>query len=155
MKSQRASTRAVIGASALALFVVYAAICVSPLKTALGRQHPGIASLLAPPAFNFGATYTDGEVLDFRVGMSRLQLAEMLEKRYATRSVLGGYCADPLATQKSPAEVRIDGSDAYRTLIGRNSICLSILDSRVGMTFALDADVVNRIDIWRVRNEML
>jgi hypothetical protein len=155
MKEQHLSTRAVIGIPALILGVAYAAIGLSPLKATIGRQHPNRASLFSPPWFNFGATYTDGDVLDFRVGMPRAELTQALEKRYASRGVLGGYCAETPQERRLPAEVRIDGGEAYRTLSARSALCLSIPDSRLSLIFELKSDVVDRINVAFIRNELL
>ena len=76
----------------LVLVAAYVAISLSPLVGFIGRSSPAFAAALSPPWFNFESSYISGDVLEFKLGMSRSELKQILVARYAKDAVFDGNC---------------------------------------------------------------
>lgn len=136
----------------MVFLALYAVLSVSPIRLAVGRKHPDFASLLSPPYFNFLATYDDGSVLDFHIGMSRIDLVKRLGD-YRDLGVLQGACgAGRLAPVSPPVKIRPEDTNE---VLSRNSICLWIPEDKLSVIFHLSNDVIREIEIARVRNEVI
>jgi hypothetical protein len=150
MSKRRMNRMVALSVSALVL-AAYVALCLSPVKESIGRQHPAAASLLSPPWFNFGAPYISGEVLEFRVGMSRQELEQVVRERYGRVAVLQGGCSD----WRLPAYVSIGTPESADMLANSKTVCLWIDRQRLAVHLDLDSNTVSSIRLALVRNEVI
>ena len=112
-----------------------------------GRHNPGLTANLSPRWFNFSATYSSGPVLEFKVGMSRLELAQVLKSRYAKNSVLEGGCGAPVDVKFHLLDIYIESDTGAYALSTRDRLCLMTRSKRQFMTFTIANDSVAKISI--------
>lgn len=137
---------------AIVVAIAYAGIGLSPLQDSIGRCSPSVASLFAPPFFNFNAIYEDGSVLEFRVGMSRADVFTMLSERYADRADLTVNCVVTTADSVIPITKGMNIADAYG---GGPRLCVRLDSLRLVAEFEFQDDAVSRIGISYIRSESL
>jgi hypothetical protein len=129
----------------ISLLVMYGAICLSPMRKQIGRKHPGIAALLSPPWFNFDADYDSGSVLNFQLGMNRLELEHIIARYYVNNSVLRGGCGD---NGKIVAPDIAIGSVESSELIQRKGVvCLWNKSKRLSVILSIPADSLSKVRV--------
>lgn len=135
---------------ATVLGLLYAGISLSPLKDAIGRRNPEIASLFAPPRFNFSNVYDHGSVLQFEVGMPKAAVFAKLSGLYADRADLTVRCTVTTANSVVPITKGLDIADVYG---GGPSLCVRLDARRLAVDFQFQNDVVSSIAVIFIRTE--
>ena len=128
----------------LVLVATYVSISMSSLVGLIGRSSPGVAAAFSPPWFNFESSYISGDVLEFKLGMSRSELKRILVSRYAKDSVLDGNCGTN-AKYFMPV-IRIDSTEGSRSLEEKDVLCVWNRLKRLHLIFSLKND-----SVWQVR----
>lgn len=136
----------VVGLIALA----YVAVAVTPIKTLMGRSHPGLAAAFSAPSFNFHAEYSAGEVLDFRIGMTREQFREVLAGYSAVASLVA-TCGGGTKTSM----VELDNASEAFALTQRDIVCLWSDSRRLSLIFNFKEDHLDRIEMSLVNTEII
>ena len=129
---------------------LYFVLALSPLRTAIGRTYPRVASLFSPPLFNFSAAYDSGSVLEFAVGMSRERTFELLKSHYAGRSELLANCVGTRANSLIPVTPSLDVASVYG---GGEKMCAYLESGRLLVSFTYQSGSVSKIDVTYVRTE--
>ncbi len=140
------------------LCLLYIAIAVSPMPREIGRQRPEVASLFRPLLFNFAASYEDGHVLNFRIGLTRDELMRVLLANYAQTGVLAAACgrepgARPLTVAES--EVPLSDRNAVGAIVERSVVCLHMPARRMVLIFHVSNGQVGEIRLSFIRNELI
>ncbi len=65
---------------ALGVLLLYIAAVFSPLPRYIGRSNAPLAALFSPPSFNFVEHYEDGSVYGFRIGSSKEEVVNQIER---------------------------------------------------------------------------
>lgn len=139
----------VVGAAAA---VVYGLLCQLSFRFDLGRRHPELASAFFPPWFNFEGVYTRGDVLQFRVGMSRREVVDVLRQQYISRGLLRGACGKEQPYGEKDIYL---GSEDAPAVLRRDVICLWVKDKRLSVNLYLNHDVLERVEVGVIRTELL
>lgn len=134
------------------LIVAYAAVALSPIRTAIGRRSPAVASLFSPLLLNFSHTYESGRVLEFGVGMTRRELFKRLIENYAGRADLTVNCIVTTANSVVPIAADLDVDKVYG---GGPRLCTRLDSRRLVVDFQFDGDVVSAIEVTFVRTEAM
>jgi hypothetical protein len=137
---------------ALAVLSAYALWWWTPLRGVIGRQDPGLVAMLSPPLFNFSAEFLSGSVLEFKVGMERVDLAHLIKSRYASDSVLQGGCNDNVKFARE--DVKIDSVESATLLSKDRILCLYKPSKQLSIIFTLDSDRVTKIRVSVVNNRI-
>jgi hypothetical protein len=136
----------------VAFLVIYLVVSLSPLRESIGRQFPRVAAIFSPPWFNFEAAYRTGNVLEFRVGMSRMEFARALLDHYASHAVLRGGCGDDTKIAIPDFEIKSDeGSAALRQ---KQMLCLWDAERKLRMTVILNHDSVSEVRVAVINNSI-
>lgn len=115
----------------------------------VGRSSPRIASLLKPPLFNFDATYRNGQVLVFRVGMSKREMQELIDRE--RRLEVDPSCwNEPLASGAS-SYTRGEIAEA----IERNSVSCIRYKGEGLLIIKTTGDAISEIQSSYIRNELI
>lgn len=147
MAKIKRSPRWIIGILAMA----YVVIALTPLKATIGRYSPSAASLFSPASFNFSHIYTSGNVLEFSVGMTRDELFETLIQNYSGRADLTVNCVVTTADAVVPITSGLDIAAIYG---GGDRLCARLDSERLGFFVDFENNLVSRIKIVFVRNEL-
>lgn len=132
------------------LILAYAAVALSPIKSAIGRRSPGVASWFSPPLFNFSQTYTDGSVLGFSAGMNKGEVFSELIERYADSADLTVNCVVTTADSVIPITHSLDIATVYG---GGHRLCVRLDSRRLAVDFEFVGNFVSKIEITFVRTE--
>ena len=131
------------------LVLAYVAVASSPLTNHLGRHHPRWAAFFSAPTFNFHETYTTGEVLDFRIGMSKQEFAAAAETYIDSIRVY--------IPCDGPQGVNMPRPDPSATLsqLQCDSVASSFRSSRLSMRFHFEQERIERITVWLINTELI
>jgi hypothetical protein len=145
-----------VNASRLAVCLVvlvstYAIVALSPVPRTLGRNHPERASWFYPIWFNFSATYDDGAVLDYRIGMSR---AELL-KRMSSAAPDSIEIVSPCGNHQPELRLVPQTQAIPQAIASAPMICAWIPQRRVSLIFTIEKELVRSIRMIFVRNEVI
>lgn len=132
------------------LLAAYVVVALTPIKSLIGRYSPAAASVFSPFLFNFSRTYESGNVLEFRIGMTRKELFETLRSTYAGRADLTVDCSVTTAESVVPITSELDVGTAYG---GGQRLCARLDSRRLGVVVGFQGDLVSAIEVWFVRNE--
>ena len=141
--------RAIFGVVGLVL-LVYLALVASPLDRHLGRSHPRLSAVLSPPFFNFRATYTSGRVLEFRIGMSRVEFGAALEG-YSGAAVLMPSCAG----EAGKAPLPLEDNPRVQSILSAQEVCLFSRKSRLGLFFHFEKELLSSVVVTWVTTEII
>jgi hypothetical protein len=136
----------------LVLVAAYVAISLSPLVGFIGRSSPAFAAALSPPWFNFESSYISGDVLEFKLGMSRSELKQILVARYAKDAVFDGNCGTD--AKYAMPEIHIDSAEGSVSLTKRDVLCVWNKSKRLHLIFFLRNDLVVRLRVIVTHNEL-
>jgi len=140
LKSGRLRFTIVVAGSFLA---AYAVVCASSIKAQIGRQHPGIASLLSPPMFNFHGEYSDGKVLKFEIGMNRQEFCRALMTNYSGQAEVMRDCQ--IVNAKSL--VLIEPGTDISSLVEGNAVCIRWRGNSMIATIGFSGELVRNVEI--------
>jgi hypothetical protein len=135
------------------LIGVYLVIAISPLTARLGRYSPDAASFLSPPFMNFSARYFSGEVVGFRIGMSREDLVADLRERL----IAGHAKVRKCGTAGSPKILFQSNAQPYDELTAvATCICAYVgPGGRTVLIILLTNGHVSEIEVARIRTELI
>lgn len=133
------------------LALAFITVSCTPLKSAIGRTHPGWAASFSPVTFNFFQTYTSGKVQAFTVGMSRKAFIETLDHHYATSAFVTFSCV-PQGGTMMPRADQLEALDRLQC----DAVTLSFYPEERSLIFDfahdqlgnLEASVANRELLW-------
>lgn len=131
----------------------YAVVAVSPIQEAIGRRRPDLAGLFSPPFFNFSATYTEGYVLGFRIGMSTPELFQQIGHTFVDVGQIVRGCVVETGESLIPIHTTTDVESIYGEA---NRLCIfapGASGGRMIVTFTFEADTVSSVQIRYVRTE--
>lgn len=100
--------------------------------TAIGREHPEIARFMRPPLFNLAASYKNGLVLGFEVGMDREHVITLAQK--------GGFEPDPACwgDDRAGGVALYHRDEVRRQMRGHDRWCLRRENTYLDLRFAAD-----------------
>jgi hypothetical protein len=133
---------------AAAVLTAYLVTAAPPIRNAVGRRNPSMASWLSPPLFNFDHTYRDGQVLGISIGMTRREVTEVLVTRYVGRGIVFPDCDTGLIAN---AITLVAGIDAASVRTGEH-LCAQ-LDSAQAI-FEFPGGVLVSVRVAYVRTEL-
>ena len=129
--------------------LVYLGVAMTPLKAMIGRDWPAVAAVFSPPWFNFHAEYSTGEVLEFKIGMSREQFQEIV-KGYTGVASLAGACGGGV----NASMVQLNQPEAL-ALLQRDVVCLWFEARRMSLIFNFREQHIDRIEMSLVNVEII
>jgi hypothetical protein len=144
--------RAALYLIGLALLVAYSVVSISPLRDAVGRREPRIAALFSPPFLNFGATYTSGPVLEFQMGMNRLEIAQVLKEHYVKHSVLRGGCGENVKFVMP--DIEIDSAEGAALLMKKDVLCVWDQTKRITLILSMKNDSLSQVRVAAIHSEL-